>query len=70
MLAQTKKISVIAHKRLAIFYWISIMHRVKIIKDIFMNESALKIIRLNTSIITDSYTIHAVDDVNFTMLIE
>jgi peptide/nickel transport system ATP-binding protein len=40
------------------------MHRVKIIKEIFVNEPAIKITGLKTVIATDSYTVRAVDDVS------
>ena len=43
------------------------MHRVKIIKEIFMNEPIIKIIELNTIITSDLYTVHAVDGVNFSI---
>jgi len=51
--------------RLAILYWISIMHRVKIIKEIFMDEMTVTVNSLSTSIVTDTDTIRAVDSVDF-----
>jgi ABC-type branched-subunit amino acid transport system ATPase component len=43
------------------------MHRAKIIKEIFMNEPIVRITELNTTIASDSYTVHAVYGVSFSM---
>jgi oligopeptide/dipeptide ABC transporter ATP-binding protein len=53
-----------AHKRLAILYGISIMHRTKIIKKIFMNSILLSVEALTTRIIDRAYGITPVDRVN------
>lgn len=44
------------------------MHRVKIIKGIFMNDTAVSVTGLNTSFITDSYIVRAVEGVSFDIM--
>ena len=52
-MAQIKKDKGYSLQKLAIFYWISIKHGVKIIKEIFVKEPGIKIVKPTASITPD-----------------